>query len=183
MGLGQNGVAPPGVTIDDAVEVGQVVAVYPTEDGLLGASDGGGPSGGIGLRSGDHIEGQETLSAAWRPGLHREASQISRGVALGAQIGSNHCYLRVGGGKRHVQRVLRHEGYPSPNFLGAFGICTRYEHALTRRSRLDGRDCLRSVDPFLKNPAHLIDFIGGIHFVRRESGQQQEIKHDPQTWP
>lgn len=59
--------------------------MHPIQNGFLGASDVGGPGGGIGLLRGDHVEGQEALSAAWMLGPHGEASQIRQGVAPGVQ--------------------------------------------------------------------------------------------------
>ena len=80
--------------IDDAFETGQVVLMHPTQNGFFGAPDTGCPSGGIGLLRGDHVEGQETLAAAWMLGVDREASQIIRGMTPSAQVGSNHRFLR-----------------------------------------------------------------------------------------
>ena len=91
-----------GVTIDDAIEARQVVLMHPSQNGLLSAADVGCPVGSVGLLRGDHVERQETLATAWMLGIDRQASQVSRGVALGVQIGSNHCWLRFGGGKRHA---------------------------------------------------------------------------------
>ena len=82
------------MTIDEAFGAGQVVLMHPIQNGFFGASDVGCPGGGIGLLRGDHVEGQEALSAAWMLGLHCEASQIRQGVAPGAHIGSNHRFLR-----------------------------------------------------------------------------------------
>lgn len=82
------------MTIDDAIETGQVVLMDPVQNGLFGASDAGCPDGGIGLLRGDHVEGQESLSAAWVLGVDREVPQIRQRVAPGAQIGSNHRFLR-----------------------------------------------------------------------------------------
>ena len=48
--------------------------MHPIQNGFFGASDVGSPGGGIGLLGGDHVEGQETLAAAWMLGLHGEAS-------------------------------------------------------------------------------------------------------------
>ena len=68
----------------------------------LGAADVGCPVGRVGLLRGDHVEGQETLATAWMLDIDRQASQVSQGVALGVQIGSNHLYFPFGGGKRHA---------------------------------------------------------------------------------
>lgn len=68
--------------------------MHPVQNGFFSASDVGCPVGGLGLLRGDHVEGQEALSAAWMLGLHREAPQILQGVAPGVQVGSNHRYLR-----------------------------------------------------------------------------------------
>lgn len=82
------------MTIDDAFEAGQVVLMHPIQDSFFGAPDMGCPSGSIGLLRGDHVKSQEALSAAWMLGSHCEALQIRQGVAPGAQIGSNHRFLR-----------------------------------------------------------------------------------------
>ena len=100
------------MTIDDALEAGQVVMMHPTQNGLLGTSDVGCPGSRIGLLRGDHVEGQETLATAWMLGVDREASQISQGVAPGVQIGSNHRCLRFWWGERYAQMVLSHRACP-----------------------------------------------------------------------
>ena len=88
--------------IDDAFEIGQVVLMHPTQacpgldpgTGFFGASDVGCPGGGIGLLRSDHVEGQETLSAAWMLGVDRESSQIIQGMTPSVQVGSSHRFLR-----------------------------------------------------------------------------------------